>query len=211
MKKFILISAVLLSTLTYSQKAYNQFSVDVNYGLALPVTSIPDGKSASDFLGFSHFIIGARYMIIPEIGFKLSYNYGKFQDKNFKENNFSYNKYELQAYSNLVYLFDFQGEFWNKFGLLAHTGGGVTYANPSGASNNERIGNFIIGLTPQYKISKKFALSTDFSYVVTLKQHFDTDGDLINPDYKSESRGYFYFTVGLNYYIGKNGDHADWQ
>ena len=210
MKKIIFITALLISGIAISQKSFNQFSIEADYGLSLPISNAPEGTSSSDFLGFNHFMIGARYMIIPEIGAKLSYSYGKFQNKNFKENHISYNRIDLQAVSNLVYLFGFDAQFFDKVGFLAHAGVGVSYVNPSNALNNERVGNAIFGISPIFRLGDKFAITTDFSYLLTFKQHFSFDGQLINPDYKSESRGFMYFKVGVNYYIGKNRDHADW-
>ena len=217
MKKVILMFALFTSVVVFSQKTYNQLSVDFNYGLSIPVTPVPTGRNASEFMGFNHFDVGARYMIIPELGFKLSYTHDKFQDNNLKDNDLVYNSFNIQAVSNLVSLFKFESHFWEKFGLLAHAGGGFTSGNPSAAVNNEKTGNLIFGVTPLYRLGDKFALSTDLSYNIITKQHFGFDGQLIEPDFEPGSGfedftgGYINFTVGLKYYIGKNRDHADWQ
>ncbi|MFK5981643.1 MAG: hypothetical protein QM499_01925 [Flavobacteriaceae bacterium] len=210
MKKLILIFAVLASTITFSQRSFDQYSIEVNYGISLPSSPVPNGANVSDFTGYSHFDIGARYMFIPEIGVKLSYGYDKFSDKDISSNNVIYNRFELQAVSNLVYLFSLESELFNKVGFLAHGGGGIISANPSSFNSNENIGILTFGLTPQFKLSEKFALSTDFSYNITLKQHYSFDGQLIHPNFDSETGGFFNFTVGLKYYIGSNGEHADW-
>jgi len=217
MKNIFLIVILLISTITFSQKKnYNQFSADFNFGMSLPITPIPDGRKAGDFNGYSHFELGTRYMILPEIGVKLSYAHEKFQDKNIKSNDLVYNSFKLQAVSNLVYLFGFEGDLWDSVGLLAHAGGGITFANPIAAENNEKVGSLIFGISPLYRLGDKFAVNADFSYTLTTKQHFGFDGQLIEPNFPSDegfeafTGGYVNISVGIIYYIGKNIDHADW-
>jgi len=62
-----------------------------------------------------------------------------------------------------------------------------------------------------YRLGDKFALCADLSYVVTTKQQFGFDGQLLNPEFRGQTGGFINFTIGLKYYIGKNRDHADWQ
>lgn len=217
MKKIILTFFIFSCISSFAQKkAFNQFSIEANYGLSLPVTPIPDGRKAGEFNGFTNFSIGARYMFLSEIGVQASYSHDKFQDSRTKSNDLVYNGFNIQAVSNLVSLFKFKGDFWEEFGLLAHTGGGITYANTE-AVNNERVGTIIFGATPLYSLSQRLALSLDFAYNITLKQHFGYDGKLIEPDFapsdefESFTGGFFNIAIGLKYYIGNRGDHADWQ
>ncbi len=217
MKRILLALIIFSSFSSFAQKkAFNQFSVEANYGLSLPVTPIPEGRKAGDFNGFTNFSVGARYMFLSEIGVQALYSHDKFQDSRTKSNDLIYNGFNIQAVSNLVSLFKFKGDFWSEFGILAHAGGGITYANTEDV-NNERVGTIIFGATPLYSLSQKFALSLDFAYNITLKQHFGYDGQLIEPDFapsdefESFTGGFFNIAVGLKYYIGNRGDHADWQ
>lgn len=218
MKKIIFTFLILSSITGFAQKKdFNRLSVEANYGLSLPVTPIPDNRKAGEFNGFTHFSLGARYMIIPEIGARVSYAHDKFQDSKSTSNNLIYNRFDIEVVSNLVTLFKFHGDFWDDFGLLAHAGGGIIYANPTDASNNEQVGIIIIGVNPMYRLSEKFALSLDFAYNITTKQHFGWDGQLIEPDFdpitgfEPYTGGFINVSVGIKYYIGNKGDHADWQ
>ncbi len=216
MKKLIFTFLILSGMISFAQKrSFNQLSIEANYGLSLPTTPIPDGGKAGEFNGFTHFSFGARYMFIPEIGAKLSYAHDKFQDSNATSNNLVYHRFDLEAVSNLVALFNFQSEFFNDFGLLAHAGVGYISANPSGAINNEEVGNIIIGVNPLYRLSEKFALSLDIAYNLNPKMHFGYDGQLIesnfDTDFKDFNGGFMNITFGVKYYIGNKGDHADWQ
>ena len=218
MKRIILTLLIFSGITTFAQKkSFNQWSVEANYGFSLPITPIPDGRKAGEFTGFTHFSLGARYMIIPEIGAKVSYSHDKFQDSKSTTNNLVYNKFSLEAVSNLVVLFNFQSEFFNNFGLLAHAGVGWVSANPSDASNNEEVGNIIFGVNPIYRLSENFALSLDFAYNISPKQHFGYDGNLIEPDFAPSNEfeaftgGFMNIAVGIKYYIGNKGVHADWQ
>tara|TARA_R110000787_G_scaffold59922_14_gene135972 strand:+ start:43032 stop:43688 length:657 start_codon:yes stop_codon:yes gene_type:complete len=218
MKRIIFTLLILSGITSFAQKkAFNQFSVEANYGLSLPVAPIPDGRKAGEFNGFTHFSLGARYMFLPEIGAKVSYAHDKFQDSKSTSNKLVYNRFDIEAVSNLVALFKLEGDFWEDFGLLAHAGIGVIYANPTDAVNNEKVGNVIIGVNPMYRISKKLALSLDFAYNISPKMHFGYDGYLIEPDFEpssgfdSSTGGFINVSVGLKYYIGNKGDHADWQ
>lgn len=178
--------------------------------MSLPVTPIPEGRKATEFIGLNHIMIGARYMILPEIGVKLSYAYEKFSDKDNRDDNLVNNRIELQVVSNLLYLFNVGSGNNTNFGLLAHAGGGITYANPSVAINNERVGNLIFGIEPIFRISDRLAIPIDFSYTYDIKKHFGFDGKLLNADFEPQTGGYINITVGLKYYFGKNRDHADW-
>lgn len=218
MKKIILTFFIFSCISSFAQKReFNQWSVEANYGLSLPVTPIPDGRKAGDFNGYTHFSLGGRYMFMPEIGTKLSYVHDKFQDTEATSNNLVYHRVDLEAVSNLVTLFNFQSDFFNNFGLLAHAGVGFIFANPSDISNNEKVGNIIIGINPMYRLSENLALSLDFAYNFSPKQHYGFDGMLIEPNYAPSNEyiafngGFMNIAIGLKYYIGNKGNHADWQ
>ena len=218
MKRIILTLLIFSGITTFAQKRdFNQWSAEANYGVSLPVSPIPDGRKAGDFNGYTHFSLGTRYMFIPEIGAKVSYAHDKFQDSKETTNNLVYHRIDIEAVSNLVVLFNFQSEFFNDFGLLAHAGVGYISANATEVSNNEQVGNIIMGLNPMYRLSERLALSLDFTYNLSPKQHYGFDGMLIEPDYapsneyKAFTGGFMNITVGLKYYIGNKGNHADWQ
>lgn len=77
------------------------------------------------------------------------------------------------------------------------------------------MGNFIVGLTGQVKLSNRIALNADFSYIGLISQHYTFDGSLTqNGMPVAESRTFngdmYNATIGLSIYLGKKSVHADW-
>ncbi len=205
MKKFTLILVLLYGSISSAQNIEpRQLSFDLNYGISMPITPIPDGRKAGDFTGYNSVFVGARYMINPKIGFRIGYSYIKFEDKNSPIDNLTYNIFDLQIVSNLAYFFGDNSNFYTKFGLLVHGGGGLTYAKSSIIKNKERVGTIIFGLTPLYQLSTKFDINIDVSYVVTLKQHFGFDNQLINPNFEAQTGSFMNFSIGFIYNIAQN-------
>ncbi len=212
MKKISLIAALLCVTFMYSQEGkYNNFSLEAAYGLNHPITPNDNsGFAADSFSEFKHFDIGGRYMVNLYYGFKLSYAYDRFQYANTSELAVTYNRIGVDAVFSLSEILNISFSRNRNVQIQAHTGVGITFAQPKSISKVEKIGNFSIGITPKFKISKRVALTTDLSYIVNFKQHYNYGGILIDPEYNSVTGGYINFTVGLNVYFGKRRDHADW-
>ncbi len=212
MKKITLIAALLCVTFMYSQESkYNKFSLEAAYGLNHPISPKDNsGFEVNSFSEFKHFDIGGRYMVNSYYGFKLSYAYDRFQYANTSELAVTYNRVGIDAVFSLSEIFNISFSRNRTFQIQAHTGVGITFAQPKSISNVEKIGSLSIGITPKYKISNRVALTTDLSYIVNFKQHYNYGGILIDPKYNSVTGGFINFTVGLNVYFGKRRDHADW-
>jgi len=212
MKKAALIVVLLCVSIVHSQdKNFNQFSIEASYGLNSPLSpSDNSGYDVSDFGGFSHFDIGGRYMFNRYYGVKLNYSYDKFQHKDLSDLHVKYSKVSAEFVLNLSQVFNFYLTPQRFIQIQSHSGFGITFAKPSSISNKERIGNFIIGLNPQFKISDRIGITTDFSYNFIFKQHFNYAGDLIHPDYDSVSGSFINFSIGLQFYLGAESIHADW-
>ncbi len=213
MKKLSLIIAFLYSLIAFAQNndQFNKFSIETSFGLNHPLSpSDNTGFNTGDFSGFKHFDIGGRYMISQLYGFKLSYAYDRFQDKNTSELGLTFNRIGVEAVFNLTQVFNITFNRQQSFQIQAHSGLGLTFAQPESIDNSERIGNFIIGITPLFKVADRISITTDLSYILSFKQHYNYSGTLIDPDYKGTSGGFINFTVGLNFSIGENKNHADW-
>lgn len=212
MKKLSLVAALLCVTFAFSQTTnFNKLSIEIAYGLNHPTSpSDNSGFDAGDFSEFKHVDIGGRYMFSPLFGGKLSYSYDRFQYENTSVLAITYNRISLEAVVNLARVFNFSFNRQRKFQIQAHTGAGITFAQPKSIDKYEKIGSLIIGLTPLFKVSDRFAITTDFSYIINLKQHYDYGGILIDPNYNSITGGFINFTIGLNFAIGSGRDHADW-
>lgn len=210
--KILSIAAFLFIGLTVSaqtyQRPYNQWSIEVQTGYHIPVAPNDFVKLGNYDGAFKQFQGGVRYMISDTYGVKAYYSFLNFENPD--GGGVVYNRVGIDGYANLWKVANIRGDFRNKFGLLFHMGFGVTFANPSTVTGTDHIGNLMGGLTPQYKISKNFAVFADVSYMAHLKQHYAYNGDLIDPNYEHKTGGLFNFSVGLTYSFGNKQNHADW-
>lgn len=152
--------------------------------------------------------LGVRYMINDVFGIKADAGYNRFKKgdvltSSIDTYNSRYYRLDLQGVANVGKLLNFR-TFSSKLGLLAHTGAGLG-AIRSG-DEYDLTPNLIYGLTAQYKLSNKFALTLDASnimnkhqtYAFDLRSSANENGSLLN------------MTFGLTYYLGKSENHADW-
>ena len=152
--------------------------------------------------------LGVRYMINNIFGIKADAGYNRFKKGDVVTSsvdtyNSRYYRLDLQGVANVGKLLNFK-TFTSKLGLLAHTGVGMGAVRSGDL--NDLTPNLIYGLTGQYKLSNKFALTLDASnimnkhqtYAFDLRSNANENGSLLN------------MTLGLTYYIGKGENHADW-
>jgi OOP family OmpA-OmpF porin len=212
MKKAILSILFLCAVTAHAQeKNFNQFSIELSFGLNSPLSpSDNSGYDVGEFGGFRHFDIGGRYMFNRYYGVKMNFSYDKFQHKDLDELSVAYKKISAEFVLNVSQALNFYLTPERIIQIQTHSGFGITFAKPASISNNERIGNLIIGVNPQVKISERIAITTDFSYNFIFKQHFDYAGNLINPDYEGVTGSFINFSLGLQFYLGKQSIHADW-
>jgi OOP family OmpA-OmpF porin len=73
------------------------------------------------------------------------------------------------------------------------------------------MGNFIVGLTAQLKLTERVALTGDFTSLTNVGQNKTFDGTAnVASNARGFSGGIFSGTIGLTVYLGKNAKHADW-
>lgn len=205
----------------YPPKPYNQWSVGAQIGWH---DGIHDpGIGITKMINLHHYGIEGRYMRNNRWGWKLDASYDYFQWVNLG-NNTNYIRVSAQPVINLRDVLHFD-EFSEKFGLLAHFGGGYSAMwNPSvlietgtGTSGPllnmgkvDHMLNGIFGIQPQYKIGKHFSIFGDLSMTTHIRQ--DRLFDFLKPvDWHGGWTGYYMtLNFGANYYIGKYDVHADW-
>lgn len=209
---FILFIVLLLSFTGVAQGNYNQFSIEAAYVVSSPYSKsvVNSGLSNGSFTSLGGFKLGGRYMFTTQWGVKGDFTYNDYKGKN----NFgtSFSRLDVQAVYSLSEILGLPTLTRESIGLLAHSGIGASYATSRYNTNsNEYVGNFIIGLTPMFKISEKFALSTDISYVLNFKQHNHFDGVPFDPPTVHYETGKtLNLSFGFVYYLGKEKIHADW-
>ena len=216
MKKLVLPIFILLTCFVHAQNDnFNKFSLETSFGLSYPIAPtnfagpIFDGVGISDFAGPKHFDIGARYMVSELYGFKLSYAYDRFQYDGSSLAS-SFYRMSLEAVFNVSELFNVRFNRRGTFQIQLHGGLGGTFATSKTSTSLDRIGNIILGVRPMFKISRGIALTTDLSYIVNFKQHYDYAGrSFYSATPEGLVGGYANFSVGLNFSLGDRSVHAD--
>jgi OOP family OmpA-OmpF porin len=218
MKKIILTlvfaSAITtLSAQTETEKStetdFNKWSIEVAGGFNKPQEPMTPGYFTSTP---SPYVVdlGARYMFNNKFGLKADVGYNSFQPKNESVDfNTQYYRANLQAVTNLGRVMNF--ETWtNTIGLLGHAGFGYAQLRNDNNDIQDKMGNFIAGVTAQVKLTNRLALTGDFTTIMNFSQNTAFDGASMTPEARGFSGNLFTGTVGLTVYLGKNEKHADW-
>lgn len=216
MKKIILLLVLLVTVVkTNAQTSsvesladgnFNKWSIELAGGFNKPQKPMKYYTST-----ISPYVVdlGVRYMLNNKFGLKADLGFNSFQEqKNTTPFDTKYYRFDIQGVANLGRIMNF--ETWTQtIGLLAHTGFGAAYFEDKNSSIDDKMINFIIGVTGQVKLSNKLVLTGDFSTIVNSLQNHTYDAAALNPE-KGFNGALFNGTIGLTLYLGKNEKHADW-
>lgn len=191
---------------------FNKWSVDVNGGVNKAANPMSQGYHMNANNLF-HADLGFRYMFNTKFGLKLHGSYdvlnddGDNPDREFKSEVIGI---ALQGYANLGRIMEF--ETWtDRINVLGHLGVGVSQLSNDQFDGGDRLGNFLIGMGAQYRISNRIAINADFTMINNFSQHKTWDGADYNP---MGEQGFdstlYHATIGLSFYLGKHEKHADW-
>ena len=210
---------------------FNTWSLELNVGTNKAIRPFAVGYSASgdnrffNFTGFNHFDIGVRKMLNTKFGFKFDFGADIIESQDGKTDSKTYhsNQYKIafQGIFNLGRLLGFE-TFTKRIGLLLHGGpqaaifhGKEPTYKPSTTEiigyrkHVEYNGGYMLGLTPQFRITDRLVATGDFSVMVNSRQHLNWDGSYSN-DETNLSGVMNNISLGLTYYFGKKQKHADW-
>lgn len=187
---------------------FNRWSIELTGGVNKPQRPMTAGyatKTPSPYV----VDLGLRYMLNNKFGLKADFGFNNFTERDgSKDFETKYYRVALQGVANLGRIMSF--ETWTKsIGLLGHAGFGVAQLEDDNSSFKDRTGNFITGVTGQIKLSEHFALTGDFTTLISAGHDgtFDAASSI-------STRGFsgilFNGTVGLTIYLGSNAKHADW-
>ena len=200
----------------------NKWSFEFGFGTNRAVRPFGIGYNSSEtnFLSASslnHFDFGFRYMLNSKFGLKSDIAFDIVTNK---LDNGSLPFRSLQYRIGFQGIFDlgksFQFEtFSNTLGLLAHGGIQISqFKSKTGVDGNQEAvvdsnGGFLIGLTPQIKLSNRTVLTLDFTVLSNVGQNLNWDGS--KSAQENNLTGLLYNTsIGLTFYLGKNQKHSDW-
>ncbi len=214
MKKFILSSLMAGAlALTANAQEFNKWSLEATGGFNKPMAPLTRGY-LSPSLNLGHVDFGVRYMFNEKFGVKLDYGLGSFKEVDGESPSFEtkYNRLDLQAVANLGRIMNFES-FSRSFGLLLHGGAGIGTVNPEENTFNDfsdDVYTLIFGVTPQVKLGNRVALVADISTVLNGRQSVSFDGASLDAYPYGANGTWWTGTLGLNVYLGKATDHADW-
>lgn len=214
MKRIIVLLACgLFSTAIFAQEQteFNQWSIELQAGVHKPGRPFSAGYYTST-PSFFQGDLGIRYMFTNRFGLKLSAGYHSIENNDegslpFKT---TYMRYSLQGVVNAGDILHFKN-WTHRLNFLVHGGAGVSTLAPKEPieKDAEMMGHFIVGITPQLKLTNSIVLTGDFSMIGNIRQDFTWDGSR-----KNRKRGFDGMMVtgslGLTFYLGNATEHADW-
>ncbi len=190
---------------------FNKWSIDINGGVNKAANPFTVGyhMNASNLF---HADLGFRYMFNTKFGLKIQGGYDVLNDDGDSENVFETKVVgvNLQGYVNFGRIMEF--ETWtDRINVLGHLGVGISQATNDLYDGGDRLGNFVIGMGMQYKISNRIALNADFTMYNNFSQNQTWDGRDYDPQGRQGFDSTLYnATLGLSIYLGKHEQHADW-
>lgn len=215
MKKITLVGLLLIGSTAFGQitkPSFNRWSIDVSAGANTAIKSFTPGYRTKS-LGFYSAEVGARYMMNAYFGFDLNLGFDKFSNNSTSPDfTSSMGRLNFQGNLNLGNMMNFY-QWTNRLGVIAHVGVGLANHDSTGFSffyGKDRLGQLMIGLTPQIKLTNKLALDLDVQYMATTRSHHTVDY-VTKLDGYSFDMGTFTYTLGISYYLGGFEQHADWS
>ncbi len=226
MKKLIIVLLFLgLAEQGFAQKDFNQWSLETNLGFNKSMGPLTPGYY-SPTLNVGHVDFGLRYMINEKFGLKGDIGLGSFREASGTPSfNTNYQRINIQSVLNFGRILNFES-FTDKFNFLIHFGTGFGRMKFEGTNfqggEDEYHYNILSGVTGQYKISHRVALTGDISVIYNGRQTYTFDGNEYNAPVQLQPSQpgvnplvhapgtWWTGTLGLNFYLGKNEEHADW-
>jgi OmpA-OmpF porin, OOP family len=223
MKKIIVLVSLLGVIMnSFAQRDFNRWSIEINGGFNKPMGPLTPGY-LSPTLNVGHLDIGSRFMFNEYIGVKSNLSAGTFHEASGVSPEFTtnYKNITLEGVANFGRILSFE-TFSKKLGLLGHLGAGggrIVYESPALYPTVDY--NYIIksGLTSLFKITERIALSGDITVNLNGRQTYTLDGNAYNAPVQPNpptnpfvhaTGTWWTGTLGLNFYLGKNDQHADW-
>lgn len=205
MKQKITIFILLIFTsLPSFAQLDGQWSLEGNYGVGF--------ASRPSLMSTGSFNAATRYMIDEYWGVKGDIAAEKFRTDGRIQTGVNYIRLSAQAVYNVGRALDWPAYTNGYINGLLHAGLGYSRFSSTVTTNDDNMGNLIIGFTPQLFLSENIALQADASYVLHIRQHFDYDGYYHYPGPpKPFIGGQYNLSLGLVVYLGRTGSDYDWR
>ena len=176
------------------KKPKGTFALETVYGLGIPLSTV--SKISDDaFVSKTHFGAGLRYMFNQYWGLKTQVSINQFRGNDGLGIDFVGG--DLQMVYNLGEALAIPDATNQLLELYLHSGFGAGYSKSIPQNRRERVGQYILGISPRFCLNNTVALLFDFSYVYNLKQHFYFDGTYANENGSYTTGSYMVLAVGI--------------
>ncbi len=203
---------------------YNKWTIEASVGQSKgtrPYTAGYFSSNPNKYFGtidLNYYNAGVRYMFSPRFGVKVDGSFDKLENNKITTSlPFEVDQWRLgiQGVINGSRLLNLE-ERIGRFGLLVHAGLQFAWVTPQldtpGVSNVGRTEHnlgVMFGVSPTFRVFKKFSIVGDFSTLANFRQHFAWDGH-----YAADDQNLFgtmlMGSIGLTYSIGSDDIHGDW-
>ena len=215
MKKITLLLSCLFATavVTNAQETdYNHWSIEAGANMSKATHAFINNNYNSSVTG-SFGELGVRYMINEKFGFKLGGIYNKITEKdNTPAFETSYYRGTIEGVVNIGNILGFR-DWTQRLNVYGHAGAGVAMISlgDNGVSDgHDYTPAYIVGITPQLRLSDKISLYADVSFAGHTHQDFSWEGTTTNNKNRDFDGGIGTVSAGIQVYLGKNEKHADW-
>lgn len=215
MKKLtLLLSCFVASFMTNAQETdYNHWSIEAGANMSKATHAFINTNYNSSFTGSFGGELGVRYMINEKFGFKLGGIYNKITEKDDRPAfETTYYRGTIEGVVNIGNILGFR-DWTQRLNVLGHGGAGVAMVSlgDDGVSDgHDYTPAYIVGITPQLRLSDNISLYADVSFTGHTHQDFSWEGTTSNNKNRDFDGGIGTVSAGIQIYLGKNEKHADW-
>lgn len=182
---------------------WERTSFEIGYGYAIPF-SPSKNISISDYNSLLNFQVGANYKFNDLYGFRLSYAYHSFVNKNDSQIGVVYNKVMVEGTLSIFNAINDSRKYQSSetFDIIAHGGFGGTITKSKTNDSSEKMLNIQLGFKPSFQINNQSIIFVDVTGVANLSQDTGYNGLKIG-DFNNKSTG-LYLSTMIGYQFNLN-------
>lgn len=201
MKKFVVIATVAILSINQSNAQegtfFDKVSLEAGYGYNLALS--PDSADRTEVSGLNTIQLGANYQINNLWGVRGTYSNTTFKHKDIDNVGVNYNKLTAEATFQVLQAIS---PSESPFQVAAHAGFGLNFGKSKATNEADTMGNFQIGIKPEYRITSRIGVFLDGTYIMNFSQNQGFDG-LSIPGEDKTTGGYVTGLIGLSVKLGK--------
>lgn len=200
-KKIVLVAALAVLSMNkmnaQESTFFDKVSLEAAYGFNLALS--PDNVDRTDVSGLNTIQLAANYQLNNVWGIRGTYSNTTFKHKDNKDLGINYNKLTAEATYQILQAINPE---ILKFDVMAHAGFGLNFGKSKVADVTDTMGNFQIGLKPQYNVSNRVGIFLDGKYIMNFSQNLGYNGLNIVGE-ESTTGSYATGLLGVTVKLGK--------